>query len=728
MLSVGVVFSHMMSDIGLEQEIQTGPDSEYRAESLEAHWQDVWRARRAFAAPAPEDERAPAYVFADCPVTSGENHIERIRTFTIADACARSLRARGRAVLFSLAFDSFGAHAEQGAVRMGVSPREWVQRCREQVCGQLESLGCSCDWERTFVSSESDSYRWTQWLFLAMLERGLIYRRANRWFMRIDTYIDENERGLAALTGWDGAAIERQRAAIGRVHGVEMRASTLSGGELTVFTPHAEAIAKATFVAISPAHAEIGQWTADPVLAEQVEGMREIDWQCAGEDAEQIPMALTDALATVPGVAGMLPIVISPLVDARFGPTAVLGIPELDSTDREIATRLPTPPGTTWKVSSSGATTRPAVRYRARDLAISSSQPWGAPIPLVDCPACGTVPVPLDDLPVRLPDELHTAGESDNPLAESTALSQCTCPRCGGAALRETGTIDSCMDRMWMWMPICVPTERRASAMMNDSEYARWLPVEQVVFHVDAAARMFERRLLAEFLQDIGELPPLPDREPFSKALMHEGVQLQEATISEHLGNVVDLDALVARVGSDTVRLAMLYAASPGRAFSWNDQPLRHCQRFLQRLHGYAEPRLREWARLRDRTPEQASIDTSDKLHRRLAHWCAVACEKVTLQLEGLELHRAAHNVMRLAIRIEDFESRVLERGEIEPRDREATVAALLLLVRLLAPLTPHIAEELWSAAGNTELVSDAGWPALSRPARADHRNDGVLQ
>jgi leucyl-tRNA synthetase len=292
--------------------------------------------------------------------------------------------------------------------------------------------------------------------------------------------------------------------------------------------------------------------------------------------------------------------------------------------------------------------------------------------------------------------------------------------------MAATVAIDPRMDRMWMWMAICVPPVHRADAMMNDPEYARWLPVEQFVSNVDAAAGLFERRLLAEILQDIGELPPLPDREPFSKALMHQGVRLDEATISEHLGDVADLDELIARVGSDTVRLAMLHAASPGRAFTWSEQPLRRCQRFLQTLYDYAEPRLREWARLSDQAPDQASIDTSEKMRRRLAHWCAVACEKVTVQLEGLQMQRAAHNAMLLFTRIQDFESRVLEHGEIEALDREAILAASLLLVRLLAPLAPHVAEELWSAAGNTALVCDAGWPTLSRPERAERSADRV--
>jgi leucyl-tRNA synthetase len=651
-------------------------------------------------------------------MATGGEQIGQIRTATIADTYARFLRAQGRAVLFSLGFDSFGAPVEAKALHAGVSPREWAQCCCERLRGRLERLGCSCDWERTFSSSDPGHYGTTQRLFLTLLERDFVYRRDTRWFMRIGTHIEENERGLEALTGWDETALELQRAAIGRVQGVEMRASTVGGGALTVFTPYADAIEKGTFVAISPNHPDIDQWTADPAVAKQASRMRQIELGRLDGDAEKIPVMVTDMLVTVPGVVRMLPLVITPLVDARFGSTVVLGIPELDPTDREIAKTLPTPTGMAWKVTSSRATARTAVRYRAHDLQISRTQAWGAPIPLVDCPVCGTVPVPLDELPVRLPDDLQITCETDSSLAQSTDFCQCTCPRCGGKASREAATIDCRMDRMWMWIAICVPPKHRESA--TNPEYSRWLPIEQVISNVHAGACMFERRVLAEILQDVGELPPLPGREPFSKVLMHQSVRLEEITTSKHLGSVADLDKLIARVGSDTVRLALLYAASPGRTLSWNDQPLRYCQRFLQRLYDYSEPRLREWAHRSERTPGQAGIDTSDRLRRRLTHWCAVACEKVTLQLERLELQRAAHNQMLLLTRIQDFESRVLERGEIEAPDREAIVTALLVLVRLLAPLTPHIAEELWSVAGNTVLVSDAGWPALSRPAASD--------
>jgi len=666
-----------------------------------------------------QDERTPAYVFADCPIGPRDGDIGVLRGFTIADTCARFLRASGRAVLFSVAFDSFGPAVEMEARRSGTAPREWVGRRCEQMRSRFEALGYSCDWERALIASDSECYRWTQWLFLALLERDLIYRGETQWLMRIGRYVAESERGLEALTGWDAAAIDSQRAVTDRIDGVEIRASTFGAGELTVFTPHAEAVAQATFVAVSPAHPEIELWASDPEVAKQVAAMRGETRHPDGNGAERAPLAVTGALATVPGVAGIIPIVVTPLVDARFGATAVLGIPELDPTDRAIADRLPPPAGAAWKTSSSGSTPRPAARYRMHDVAVSRPGAWGAPVPLIDCPACGSVRVPLEDLPVRLPDDLLIAGEEDIPLATRADFHDCACPGCGGPARRETDTIDPRLDRMWMWMALCVPAERRSSAMFSDPEQARWLPVEQAVSPVDGAACMFERRLLAGIMQDLGQLPSLPNREPFSRALLHETIRVDDAAIGESQGDGLDIDGLLTQAGGDAVRLAMLCGAAPGRAFRWSEEPVRRCRRFLQTLHAFAEPRLREWAQVSERPPEQASIDASQELRKRLALWCVVANEKVTMQLERLETHRAAHNAMLLLTRIQDFESRVSEHGELGAPDREAIVAALLLLLRLSAPLTPHIAEELWSAAGNAVPVSEAGWPTLSRPARS---------
>jgi len=646
---------------------------------------------------------APAYVLADFPVAVAGQQLSQLRGYAIADASARFLRAQGRDVLFSLGFDSFTGPVEAESARMGLTPREWTERCYEQTRARLDQLGCSCDWERAFMSSQPECYRWSQWLFLKLLEQGVIQRRGERWTMRLAPDADE----LDPLPGWDEAATAQQRETMGLVEGVEIRASTFGAGELVVFTPHVDAIAEATFVAISPWHPDVAQWTADGEVAQAVAAMVKEDEQ----EPETAPMVLTEQMAIVPGVAGMLPMVVTPLVDRRFGATAVLGIPERDPLDRALAARLPAPAGAAWKTSSGQAATTPAARLRARDVAVSRPQAWGTPVPIVDCPSCGLVPVRLDELPVPLVDESPAnggagAGEND-PRARM-------CPSCGGPATRERSTIDPLLDRMWMWMAICVPPEDRSSAMADHREFARWLPVHQAICDVHASADAFARRTLAQMLQDVGELPQLERREPFARVLAYGCAPAADDAAEDtavDAGDRSELDPLLARAGGDAVRLALLYTASRGRTLCWSDGQLRCCERFLARLRDYAQPRLSQAAPASE-SFGQPRIDTSDPLRRRLACWCATACQRITANLDDLQAQRAVHDCIRLLARIEDFESRALERrGGLDAHDHQAIAAALSTLVRLLAPLAPRVAQELWSAAGKSTDVTGSGWP-----------------
>ncbi|MFP5388094.1 MAG: class I tRNA ligase family protein, partial [Thermoleophilia bacterium] len=431
-LGLGPSESEKMSGVPLKT-IEGLNAMPYDASEIATRWQDAWRKQRVFAVPD-LDDRPSSYVFAGCPFTSGDAHLGHIRSYTIADSYARFRRAQGDAVLFSLGFDSFGLPAELEAIEREISPQAWVEQCCQRMRGQFERLGFSCDWDRTFVSSEPEQYRWTQWLFLAMLEKDLVYQREaqvtwcdscqtvlaslqaedcecwrchgkvrfvrrSQWFMRISTYIEDNEEGLERLPGWNKAAIGSQRAILGRVDGVEVDATVLGGGDLSVFTPYPESIDEAAFVAISPTHTDIDAFSAEPEVAAALERMRETGWRRENRGEKRAQVVPTGMQMSVPGVPILIPIVISPLVDARYGSTAILGIPAVDETDAAIAKHLPRPTLSPFKTTKSGGKPRPAVRYRACDFVISRQRAWGAPIPLVHCETCGTVPVPREDLP-----------------------------------------------------------------------------------------------------------------------------------------------------------------------------------------------------------------------------------------------------------------------------------------------------------------------------------------
>ncbi len=365
---------------------------------------------------------------------------------------------------------------------------------------------------------------------------------------------------------------------------------------------------------------------------------------------------------------------------------------------------------------------RPAFRYRANDFSISRQRSWGTPIPIVYCAGdCGAVPVPAEQLPVLLPLDLEPTG-AGNPLAEREDFVQTSCPRCGGPARRETDTLDCHFDALWLWVPVCVPPQERERPLPEIfalEDLRAWLPCERVVAGSDSGNFVFDQRIVTKALRDIGPLAFLSDGEPFAGCLFHEMVIRDGRKMSKHLGNVVDPDELVARYGADTVRLATLYAARPQRSLNWSDSAVLRCHRFLTQVWDFSHAKLgaassEPGADMTANGDTPAGKDTTEHLRTRLGKWCDTAVEKTTEEVAGLEMHSAVRNVMRLFDRIKDFEKRVLARtGVLGAADRDALLEALQVLAQLLAPLAPHVAEELWIAFGN-EPDTQMPWPGVS--------------
>jgi leucyl-tRNA synthetase len=314
------------------------------------------------------------------------------------------------------------------------------------------------------------------------------------------------------------------------------------------------------------------------------------------------------------------------------------------------------------------------------------------------------VPVPLDQLPVRLPEDLTVTAEG-NALLDRPDFLECACPSCGGPARRETDTLDCHFDAASQQYPLPAPTADRGRSLLTHPELQRWVPVEWYINGADTGNFVLDQRTISKMLRDLGYFTWMPDGECYRATYTHEMVQLAGRKMSKHLGNTVTPHEIVERFGADTLRLAMLYAAAPAKAFTWDEGLLTYSSGFLRRLWTYAEPRLREAS-----SPPH-ELDLSDGLRRRLAGWCDTAVAKVTENYARLDMHRATRNVMTLLERIEDFEARVAARREPTAEDRDATVYALRLLVRLLAPVAPHIAEELWARSGGDGFVAGAGWP-----------------
>ncbi|HTA04849.1 MAG TPA: class I tRNA ligase family protein [Solirubrobacteraceae bacterium] len=749
-----------------------GSTTSYDPHAIEARRQAAWSARGAARTPAVQDDLPHLYIKPSAPFTSGNVHIGHVRSYSIGDAYARFRRARGDQVLFNFGFDAFGLPAELGAIAGGVPPSEWVARCATHMEGQLQRLGFSFDWERTFLSSDPVMYRWSQWLFLTLLEAGLVYRGTGNvdwcdtcqttlatiqvedgrcwrchnpvrlierpaWYLRISAYVPENDRRLAereASGKWDEVALASQRFVLGRVDGVEVELQGEQGPALNVFTPHSDEFAGARFVLISPKHPEIDDWALDPDVRERLEELRSGGLERSSRDASAIPLIDTRRTLPHPIDGTPLPVLISPGVDGRFGATAVFGIPEADRTDEVFAERLSdliedARKGVLQSTSTPASAPREAVRYKADDFSISRQRSWGTPIPIVYCDEHGAVPLAKEQLPVLLPLDITPTG-TGNPLAELREWVQTTCPLCGGPAERETDTLDCHFDALWLWVPACVPPESRElplEQILALPDLRHWLPSERVVAGSDSGNFVFDQRIVTKALRDIGPLDFLADGECFAGCLFHEMVISDGRKMSKHLGNVVDPDALVERYGADTVRLAVLYAARPQKTLNWSDSAVLRAHRFLTQVWEFSQTRLAAAQELSSAGGASADIgdarngdsepvrDTSEHLRLKLSQWTEKGVEKITEDVEGLEMHSAVRNVMRLFDRIKDFEKRVLARQPaLGQADYESLLGALSLLAQLLGPFAPHIAEELWIALGNDESTVQTPWPGVS--------------
>ncbi len=607
--------------------------------------------------------------------------------------------------------------------------------------GQMKRLGFSFDYDRVFYSSDESQYRWSQWLFLTLLEAGLIYRedatvdwcdtcqttlasiqvedgrcwrchnevrliRRPTWFLRITPYLEENDRNTERLQNWDDLALSTQRYILGRSDGVEIELEG-SAGALTVFSPHPKALARARFVLISPRHPQVEAWTEGAAVREELERMRSGGWERSARDARSVPIVDTGTAIAGPA-GGELPVFVSPLVDARYGPTAAFGIPAVDEADAQLGSRMERVPGEPDEGAEEDGEeaaapvpgAREAKRYRANDFSISRQRSWGTPIPIVHCDACGSVPVPEQDLPVVLPRDIAPTGEG-NPLAERPDFVDVACPRCGAAAKRETDTLDCHFDALWLWVPAAVPPEDRAELMFEHPDLKQWLPSERLVAGGDSGGFVFDQRIVTKALRDIGPFAFLEDGEPFAGCLFHEMVIADGRKMSKHLGNVVNPDELVEQYGADTVRLAILYAAGPAKTLNWSDGALRFANRFLRNLWTYSHDRF---AALEDAPHDEEAAAETEFMRDRLGKWCDNGLARITDDVEQLQMHKAIRNITRLFERIQDFEKRVVKRrGQLDRADAEAQIAALVLLARALAPFAPHTAEELLLGSGGVE-------------------------
>jgi leucyl-tRNA synthetase len=778
--------------------------AEYDPQSIEPKWQSRWEERGAFNAEA-DPARPKYYLLEMLPYPSGTLHMGHMRNYTIGDAVARYRRMRGFEVLHPIGWDAFGLPAENAAIKRGIAPRDWTNANIAQMKGVCKRFGFSYDWRREISTCEPEYYRWNQWFFLRMLERGLAYRKRStvnwcpkcqtvlaneqvvdgccwqhddttvesrdieQWFLRITQYADALLADMAELEGsWPERVLVMQRNWIGKSRGTRVRFS-ISGEDtpLEVFTTRVDTIYGVCAVMLSPAHPLLPRLFAgqpeQKKLEESWNSLRQRILRGAELASAEKEGFFTGRFAVNPFSGEQVPIWVANFVLAEYGTGAVMAVPAHDQRDFDFARTYSIPfravvqplegPkldgfemkeafGEYGRLSDSGPYTGLSsaearekmtadaqargfgvgeTTYRLKDWGISRQRYWGTPIPVIYCPKCGIVPVPDDQLPVRLPQNVTLTGQGQSPLASVPEFVNVACPKCGEPARRESDTMDTFIDSSWYFFRYTDPHNDRAPF---DPALARyWFPIDQYIGGIEhAILHLIYSRFFCKVMRDLG-LVEL--REPVRR-LFSQGMVLKDgAKMSKSKGNLVGAIDMAEKYGCDTARMYTLFAAPPEKDLEWNEQGIEGCARFLQRVFRMVD---RHAATVREAAASSRSGSPSN-----LAE----------LSAKERDLLRKAHDVLRRVT--QDFESRwhfntsvaqimelVNELQAQEPLEQNARPQvireSLELLILMLTPMVPHLAAELWEMLGHDSALDRAPWPEYNAETAAQEQVEVILQ
>ena len=773
----------------------------YDAQAIEEKWMKSWEEQNLFAVDT-DSTKPKKYVLEMFPYPSGDLHMGHARNYTIGDAMARQARMRGYDVLHPIGFDAFGLPAENAAIKHNTQAAAWTYKNMDQALATMKRMGFSYDMDRLVKTCSPDYYRWGQWIFEKLWERGLVYRKKNpvnwcpkcetvlaneqvtegrcwrcdsevekrdleQWYIKITAYAQELLDDLEKLPGWPERVKQMQANWIGRSEGAEVDftlcdvdGNPIEGdeGKITVFTTRADTLFGNTFFLLAPEYKglmDLVEGTEyETGVREVVEGAKHISAVERAQGTLEKHGAFTGRYVVNPVSGAKVPVWVADYVISDYGTGAVMAVPCGDARDFDFAKKydLPIVPiilseddplyedlkdervmrvtsvdwdealtcegrlvqsgkytGMTGGKHSEGeaaivadleaaGTGRRSVQYRLRDWLISRQRYWGNPIPAIHCEHCGIVPVPEDQLPVMLPENLDlTAGET---LAECRDFYETTCPVCGAPARRETDTMDTFTCSSWYYLRYTDP--HNTELPFSREAANRFMPVDNYIGGIEhAILHLLYSRFFTKAMRDMGLLDV---DEPFTNLLCQGMVKDENGdTMSKSKGNVVPPSSVIEPFGADTMRLAILFIAPPEKDFDWDPNAVEGANRFIKRA----------W-----RIVWQLAETAGD----------ASTLDKAALSKPALELYRERHRT--LAKCTEDFDrgqfntaiSAMMELvnaasayiNAVPATDRDAALTALVAcdIVSVLAPICPFACEELWHAAlGREGSVYTAPWP-----------------
>ena len=749
----------------------------YDFTAIEKKWQDNWEKTKPFAAVNGDKTRKKFYGLIEFPYPSGQGlHVGHPRPFTAIDIVARKRRMQNYNVLFPIGFDAFGLPTENYAIKNHIHPSQVTEKNIKNFTKQLKMLGYSFDWDRCVDTTDPNYYKWTQWIFLQMFKNGLAYKTTMpvNWctsckcVLANEEVVDgvcercgapvirkEKSQWMLAITKYaqrliddldDVDFIERvkiqQRNWIGRSVGAEVTFKTTAGDDLVVYTTRCDTLFGATYMVLAPEHPFLKQWRDridnwDEVTAYVEMAARKSDFERSELNKEKTGVEIKGVRAINPVNGKEIPIFISDYVLITYGTGAIMAVPAHDDRDWEFAkifgceiievvaggdiekgaftlkddtgimvnsgflngmtVKEAIPAMTEW-LESRGLGHK-QVNYKLRDWVFSRQRYWGEPIPLVNCEKCGWVALPEEELPLVLPmvESYEPTDDGESPLSKMTDWVNTTCPCCGGPAKRETDTMPQWAGSSWYFLRYMDPHNDKALASKEALEY--WSPVDWYNGGMEhTTLHLLYSRFWHKFLYDIGVVPT---KEPYQKRTSH-GMILGEGgeKMSKSRGNVVNPNEIVEQYGADTMRLHIMFIGDFEKAVSWSNEAVKGSKRFLDRV----------W-NLQDLCSDAPEISEANEsiIHKTI--------RKVSQDIDELKMNTAISALMTM---VNQFYANGCSKGDVK------------LLLHLLSPFTPHIAEEMWEQMGFADetgkMVCQMPWPEWDEAKTIDSTVEMAVQ
>ena len=747
--------------------------NKYDFASVEPKWQKYWEEHGSFR--ASEDHTKPKfYALVEFPYPSGHGmHVGHIKAYSGLEVVSRKRRMQGYNVLFPIGFDAYGLPTENTAIKTGVHPRKVTDDNIVKFTGQLKRVGFSFDWSRVIDTTDEKYYKWTQWIFLKMFEKGLAFRDKTLvnycpsckvvlsnedsqggkcdichseivqktkevWYLRITEYADKLLQGLEEVDYLPNVKLQQQNW-IGKSTGafVNFAVKEHADEKLRIYTTRPDTLYGVTFMVIAPEHPIIQKYR------DSIANIAELDaykTECAKKSEFERTQLVKDKTGVkIDGLTGInpvtgkeIPIYISDYVMMGYGTGAIMAVPAHDTRDYDFAKKFGIDiievikggdiskeayTGDGEMVNSgilNGITNKKdaiakmlevlaekgcgekGVQYKMKDWAFNRQRYWGEPIPIVHCPKCGMVPVPYDQLPLRLPpvENFEPGKDGESPLAKIESFVNCKCPKCGAAARRETDTMPQWAGSSWYFLRYCDPHNDKEFASQEALKY--WMPVDWYNGGMEHVTRhMIYSRFWHKFLYD---LDLVPTSEPYAKRTA-QGLILgpDGEKMSKSRGNVVDPNDVVDVYGADVLRLYVLFMGDYEKAAPWSDSSVKGCKRFVDRI----------WA-LQDKVTDSDSYSDAlrSKMHKTI--------KKVSEDIESMKFNTAIAAMMTLLNDIYDAGS--ITRKEF--RD----------LLVLLYPFAPHVSEELYQLIGCEGVLSEQEWVTYDEALCVDDMIEIVVQ